>query len=640
MAMTSVSRSSFSRTGTVLTMKPGVTTLSVGTISVTGITIDENYSIDVSSDELTFTNGSGTRTVTYTEDLISGGLIKPELMPDRALTQIYKPADETALLVLDPIQIGDIAINQATDISYVALNGDNADMGDWEALALASTHDAVNVTSALRTNWTAGYDHSIVTTGNPHSVTATEVSAVPLGGTTSLAGDIIPTGATSTYDLGSSSKYFKVLYASAVQLSTTSSISSNYGWDDIGSFLTASPSDSTGYTVYIKSEVDGMLGGGSAVDSMNLLKSTGSFLKVGRDDSDVQSADVLGSIHFTSTDTNVIEDDDTDPNYQLENTHAKILAKTTGIIYNTQDGSSGGTLNPAGTWQTDANIEFQTGFDALNTNFRVNSDNSIALPLYDWGATSWVGEPISETNFLKIFANSGDKSLYYSTGTTGQDPVRKQLVVNSDTADGNALSVNFNIINSVEIDTGVLKIGGKVIDLDNIITSFDTWSQNTNSIEVNGTASSQTFAVENITVNQITADTLIPSDATLLNITVLLRWRLTSNSHETEANTIQSGLVQIKRSDQVLEADWKTVRSFTASPGSYYTPENTSTAGDMIVVDSTYTASELMAENTGIRDLLVNNSNVIFNMRIKDITSEQEKLILRDLSWGIRLYWR
>ena len=115
---------------------------------------------------------------------------------------------------------------------------------------------------------------------------------------------------------------------------------------------------------------------------------------------------------------------------------------------------------------------------------------------------------------------------------------------------------------------------------------------------------------------------------------------MTSNSHETEANTIQSGLVQIKRSDQVLEADWKTVRSFTASPGSYYTPENTSTAGDMIVVDSTYTASELMAENTGIRDLLVNNSNVIFNMRIKDITSEQEKLILRDLSWGIRLYWR
>ena len=112
MAMTSVSRSAFSRTGTLLTMKPGVTTLSVGTISVTGITIDENYSIDVSSDELTFTNGSGTRTVTYTEDLISGGLIKPELMPDRALTQVHKPVDETALLLIDPIQIGDIAINQ------------------------------------------------------------------------------------------------------------------------------------------------------------------------------------------------------------------------------------------------------------------------------------------------------------------------------------------------------------------------------------------------------------------------------------------------------------------------------------------------------------------------------------------------
>ena len=43
MAMTSISRSAFSRSGTVLTMKPGVTTLSVGTIDVTGITIDENY---------------------------------------------------------------------------------------------------------------------------------------------------------------------------------------------------------------------------------------------------------------------------------------------------------------------------------------------------------------------------------------------------------------------------------------------------------------------------------------------------------------------------------------------------------------------------------------------------------------------
>ena len=149
MAMTSISRSAFSRSGTVLTMKPGVTTLSVGTIDVTGITIDENYSIDISSNELTFTNGSGTRTVTYVEDLMSGGLIKPSLMPDRALTQIYKPADQSALLALDPVQIGDIAINQTNNLSYVALNGDNVDMDDWEPIALASTHDAVGVTSAL-----------------------------------------------------------------------------------------------------------------------------------------------------------------------------------------------------------------------------------------------------------------------------------------------------------------------------------------------------------------------------------------------------------------------------------------------------------------------------------------------------------
>ena len=616
-------------------MKPGVQTLSVGTIDVTGITIDNNYSIDVSNDELKFTNGGGTRTVAHIEDLFAGSVFKAEFMPDLALTQIYKPEDETALLLLDPIQIGDIAINQATNISYVALNGDNVNIGDWEPIALASTHDASNVTSALRANWTAGYDHSNVITGNPHDLDASDVSAIPLTGTTALAGDIIPTGNSATHNLGSSSQYFNTLYASAVQLSANSSISSNYVWDDIGSFLTVSPEDSDGYTVYIKDEIDDMLGGGSSVDSMNLLKSTGSFLKIGRDETEVESADILGSIHFTSTDANVIETDENDANFQLENTHAKIIAKTTGIIYNTVDGTLGGTANSAGTWQRDANIEFQTGFNSLNTNFKVNSDNTISIPMYDWSATNWSNEPISETNFLKIFANSTNNSLYYSTGVTNSAPVRKEIVVNSVTADVNAQSVNFNNINSVEIDTGVLKIGGKVIDLDNIITSFDTWSQNTNSIEV--TAINQTVSAEDITLSQITADTLIPSDADLLNITVLLRWRLTSNSHETLENTIQSGLVQIKRSDQG-ESDWKTVRNFTA--GAYYTPQNTSTAGDMIVVDSTYDSSELMTETSGIRDLLVSNSNVIFNLRIKDITSEQEKIILRDVSWGIRLYWR
>ena len=136
MALTSISRSSFSREGTSLSMKPGVQTLSVGTIDVTGITIDNNYSIDVSNDELKFTNGGGTRTVAHIEDLFAGSVFKAEFMPDLALTQIYKPEDETALLLLDPIQIGDIAINQATNISYVALNGDNVNTVSYTHLTL------------------------------------------------------------------------------------------------------------------------------------------------------------------------------------------------------------------------------------------------------------------------------------------------------------------------------------------------------------------------------------------------------------------------------------------------------------------------------------------------------------------------
>ena len=72
MALTSVSRSAFSRKGTSLSMKPGVQTLSVGTIDVIGITIDDHYSIDVSENELKFTNGNGTRTVAHVEDLFAG----------------------------------------------------------------------------------------------------------------------------------------------------------------------------------------------------------------------------------------------------------------------------------------------------------------------------------------------------------------------------------------------------------------------------------------------------------------------------------------------------------------------------------------------------------------------------------------
>ena len=89
MALTSVSRSAFSRKGTSLNMKPGVKTLSVGTIDVLGITLDRNNSIDISNEKLRLTNPSGTKTFTYDEDLFHGGLIKEELMPNIALTQVY-----------------------------------------------------------------------------------------------------------------------------------------------------------------------------------------------------------------------------------------------------------------------------------------------------------------------------------------------------------------------------------------------------------------------------------------------------------------------------------------------------------------------------------------------------------------------
>ena len=44
-----VSRSAFRRVGDTINMKPGVDVLKVGTVDVTGITLDTNYAIDISS---------------------------------------------------------------------------------------------------------------------------------------------------------------------------------------------------------------------------------------------------------------------------------------------------------------------------------------------------------------------------------------------------------------------------------------------------------------------------------------------------------------------------------------------------------------------------------------------------------------
>ena len=694
MAMTSVSRSAFSRTGTVLTMKPGVTTLSVGTIDVTGITIDENYSIDVSSDELTFTNASGTRTVTYVEDLITGGLIKPELMPDRALTQIYKPANQTALLALDPIQIGDIAINQATNLTYIAINGDNVDMGDWEALALASTHDASAVTSADISNWDLAFSHSEDntngSTGNPHGLDYSDVSAIP-----SVAGTFEP-ASTNSVHLGTNTKTMGTIYAKEFKFSDANYLP-EANWSDVYNHLVGGIGVNS-YEVALKSDI--IPTGNTAPGYEDDSAEKGGLLQMGSETGEVLSSHTIATMQFYTKDpqvTTIDVGDDGDPLNNVTiplNVHAEMKIEPEATITNPQadnfgygtismpddngtcsittDGAQGGsTINTQsaceaqlvqgetdvyGVWtanpnnqdvyyQKDASVNFYTGRQTqLSNRFGMMHDGSLMITSQDW-STHGDREPGAVANYIKILANKSDNSLYYYTND-GSNDIKKRIV-SSATTTALGETVNFNIVNSGTItgdtiNATTLNIGGVEVDLDNLITEFDYWSDPTNTVTVTDVVGGTDFD------NQTTEATgaivipelggLLPTDATLLDVVVLLRWRLTSNSDTENDNSLDSGTVQLKHSGgttyNLLAGDGSTSFSFT--DGSYYTPAGASASGDMII--RTCNIGNSSALET-FRDYM-DGSSATFYLLLNDMKSNYNNLILRDFSWGIRLYWR
>ena len=109
---------------------------------------------------------------------------------------------------------------------------------------------------------------------------------------------------------------------------------------------------------------------------------------------------------------------------------------------------------------------------------------------------------------------------------------------------------------------------------------------------------------------------------------VLVRWRLTSNSDASNANTVQGGTVTIKKSDDATE-----YAVFTFVTGSYFTPSSASAGGDMLIRSATIPSLSAFKA-------LIGNTGATFNLLLNNITSEYNNLSLRDFSWGIRLYWR
>ena len=84
----------------------------------------------------------------------------------------------------------------------------------------------------------------------------------------------------------------------------------------------------------------------------------------------------------------------------------------------------------------------------------------------------------------------------------------------------------------------------------------------------------------------------------------------------------------------MLAGDGSTSFSFT--DGSYYTPAGASASGDMII--RTCNIGNSSALET-FRDYM-DGSSATFYLLLNDMKSNYNNLILRDFSWGIRLYWR
>ena len=681
MAMASVSRSAFSRTGTVLTMKPGVQTLSVGTIDVTGITIDTNYSIDTSSGVLQFTDTNGTRNFSFTEDIISGGLIKPELMPDRALTQVHLPADTDALLLLPTIQIGDIAIKGDNNFVYIAKNGDNEDIDDWQVLALASTHPSYEFVAGDKTVLdNLGIDTTAHFTAidNPHTTN--------LGNLTSVSGGYTYTpDTTDKDDIGVAhatpgtqkrmekivSKEFSFGYNdNALENTFVEWKIPEQDWTHVYSFLTTG----SGNTEYSIARLEDIPGGSGSSNLTPIFEGNetnegggegstlgGGVIQIGNSDNTVQLGDTLGTIEFYTKDSSFTQIDPGAPggdsfvNLPLH-VHAKISAESTSNYDNTQTAIAGqSALSRQGVdsegvntnfedvfYQKDASIHFFTGRqNAIQKNFSVFHDGSLGIKPIDFssnGTDLSTLEPIALTGITKMFANATDNSLYLYN-KSGTDIVKNKLIygetVTVPTVGDPVITysnvqfqdVTANDITASEIDVTTLKVGGLEIDLDNLITEYDYWSESANELEITDAGVSFTGTeTKDIVIPAL--GSLIPTDADLLDVVVLVRWRLTSNSDVSNPNTVQGGTVTIKKSDNATEYG-----VFTFVTGSYFTPASASAGGDMLIRSATIPSLTAFKA-------LIGNTGATFNLLLNNITSEYNNLSLRDFSWGIRLYWR
>lgn len=113
--------------------------------------------------------------------LDGSGKLNTSVLPGLALTDVYSEISEVAQLALT-VQEGDVCIRTDESKTYIALNSDNVDMGDW-ALLQTPTGTATSL------GYTAASTQGTIT--NNTGANAVIPSVTPTGGT-NLAGLMIP----------------------------------------------------------------------------------------------------------------------------------------------------------------------------------------------------------------------------------------------------------------------------------------------------------------------------------------------------------------------------------------------------------------------------------------------------------------
>ena len=220
--------------------------------------------------------------------------------------------------------------------------------------------------------------------------------------------------------------------------------------------------------------------------------------------------------------------------------------------------------------------------------------------LYLWGATAAEGLPIR-------LASDSDQTLNTSsTPTFGTVTASTGITTGTLTATGDAkfqgniirvdtstdpdtetnLSTYFNAWTNASATSGLqpinvsqLKINGVIVDLDNIVSHYDFWSttQATSAI----TNSAGVVAISpTVAIPQLGGNSIIPADATISNVTLLLKWRLTTNTNTSSANSLA----------QNMNLQWRQTggtyaTTHTFPNAGYFTPANTSSSGEIISAD-------------------------------------------------------